>query len=329
MARLNTRRQLPISLIMADINAFKLTNDVFGHIKGDELLLLVAKILKKACREEDIISRWGGDEFVILLLRTSEESAARIARTIKKLAAQENFDGIPVNISLGYAVKNNIEVDINDVLADAEEMMYTNKLDEGKEARKYILKSMRRRLHESDEAFTRRIEALQELAEKSGLYLGLSPKEVRDLVMLAEYHDIGRLAFPENIMKKWNRLRGRDYQKYKMHVEVGYRIAQSYDELKDIAEAILCHHERWNGRGYPRGLCGENIPAIARAFSVIEAYYTFANDYRGRRELSVAEILRRLEMGAGTDYDPDMVEGFIKYYRSSGKNNQEEMLSVK
>jgi diguanylate cyclase len=128
MERLDTERQLPIGMIMADLNELKITNDTLGHLVGDEMLRQTAEILKSSCRGEDIISRWGGDEFVIFLPQTTKEDVKAICHRIDERCKVSFVKDIPLSLALGYAIKNNIEKDLAEILIEAEENMYIDKL---------------------------------------------------------------------------------------------------------------------------------------------------------------------------------------------------------
>ena len=94
MQRPNTKRNMPMSLILCDVNGLKLTNDIFGHAYGDELIKRVAEVLRESCRAEDILARWGGDEFVLLLPGTDYAQAADIAARISEDIASQSIQAI-------------------------------------------------------------------------------------------------------------------------------------------------------------------------------------------------------------------------------------------
>jgi diguanylate cyclase (GGDEF)-like protein/PAS domain S-box-containing protein len=127
IVRHDTARQLPLAIIVCDLNNLKLINDHYGHKKGDEMLTSTAAVIKKCCREEDIVARWGGDEFVILLPQNSHRKAERVCRRINQLCANTFIAGIPVSIALGLAVKTDSDQKIYDLFMEAEKEMYRAK----------------------------------------------------------------------------------------------------------------------------------------------------------------------------------------------------------
>jgi len=127
LLRIDTERQFPISLIMGDLNNLKLANDIFGHEEGDRLLVKIAEILRSSCREEDVIARWGGDEFVILLPKTDEEAASSICSRIKEACKESESYPVQPSISLGADTRSSCEESVNKMLSVAEMQMYKNK----------------------------------------------------------------------------------------------------------------------------------------------------------------------------------------------------------
>ncbi|PUU89205.1 MAG: diguanylate cyclase and metal dependent phosphohydrolase [Halanaerobium sp.] len=127
---MDTKRKLPISIIIADLNGLKIINDSYGHKKGDEILIQASQILKESLREEDILARYGGDEFAVLLPNTTKETAEKINKRIKEKCKKINNNPIPISIALGEATKEKPEQDIKEILKKADDKMYKDKLSE-------------------------------------------------------------------------------------------------------------------------------------------------------------------------------------------------------
>ncbi|MGM0502266.1 MAG: sensor domain-containing diguanylate cyclase, partial [Bacillota bacterium] len=142
LQQLDTTKEMPISIIMGDANGLKLINDTYGHIIGDQMLIEIADLLKDSCRENDIISRWGGDEFIILLPQTELEEAQTICRRINNSCSNHSIKKIPLSIALGAATKKDESDDIYDILKKSEERMYKNKLIQSEDRKRNILKSL-------------------------------------------------------------------------------------------------------------------------------------------------------------------------------------------
>lgn len=309
--RLNTQRQIPLSIIIGDVNGLKLINDAFGHHDGDELLTSVSSLLKQACREEDIIARWGGDEFAILLPQTSEEDALQLYKRIKNSCRQAGSYPLQISISLGVATKKYNWQDIREIIKEAEDRMYRNKLLEHKSNRSIFITSLEKTLwmksHETREHTSR----LRRMVIQLGQTLALPENELDNLILLAALHDIGKIAIPSNILDKPTRLTPDEWEIINKHPEIGYRIALSSPDLSPIAESILMHHERWDGSGYPLGVKGSDIPLNARILAIADAYDVMVHGRPYQKSTSHKEALEEVERCAGTQFDPHLVQIFI------------------
>jgi len=315
LKRLDTKRQLPISILMGDLNGLKLVNDAFGHEKGDELLKSIAEVLRKSCRKEDIIARWGGDEFVIIFPKTSKEIAEKICDRIKQNCEEYNKTNnqtpIPLSIALGYATKEMENEKIDEILKIAEDRMYRNKLIEGKGFRDTVLQTLKELLWSNSYESKVHEERIKELATRMSDILYLSDIDREDLILLSHFHDIGEITIPSEILKKNTSLSKEEFKKIKTHPEVGYRIAEASYELTKIAEYILTHHEWWNGKEYPRGLKREEIPLVSRIFSIIDAYEVMTSGRPYKKAKTKEEAIEELKKCAGTQFDPNLVEVFL------------------
>jgi HD-GYP domain-containing protein (c-di-GMP phosphodiesterase class II) len=151
----------------------------------------------------------------------------------------------------------------------------------------------------------------------------LSAKELDELVLLAVLHDIGKVGIKESVLQKTETLTAEDWEEMKKHPEIGCRIAQNTPELGPIAEYILCHHERWDGQGYPQGLKGEEIPLLCRILAVADAYDAMTSDRTYRKALSREEAIEEIKRNAGTQFDPQIVEMFLESIKSINKKGDE------
>ena len=314
LKRLDTPRQLPISLILGDVNGLKLINDVFGHEEGDRLLRQIAFILRESCRKEDVVARLGGDEFAVFLPRTSAEAAGEIIPRIKHLCSQRKIGPMQLSIALGAVTKETPTQDMGKVLRDAEEKMYQTKLLESKGIRTSLYLSLQKVLFEKSFETEEHIARLKELALRMASSLGLFSTEVSKLSLLASWHDIGMVALPEEILRKTGPLTGEEWGRVQKHPEIGYRLAESSPDLVAIAEAILSHHENWDGSGYPLGLKGEKIPLPSRILAIVDAFDNMTHGGSYEKTLDHEEALKWLSKRAGRQFDPCLVQVFIKLF---------------
>ncbi|MEN6324722.1 MAG: PocR ligand-binding domain-containing protein [Syntrophomonas sp.] len=304
LKRLDTERQLPLSLFMGDVNGLKMVNDALGHQEGDKLLVTVAELLKKSCRKEDIVARWGGDEFIILLPLCSSKTATKIFKRIKDSCQHINDLPIQTSISLGWAIKNHPAQDIRGIIKEAEDKMYRNKLLESRSARSTFLVSLEQTLWTRSHETKEHCQRMQEIAQKIGQAINLPDSELDNLKLLAALHDIGKIAIPNSILDKPGKLSPEEWESIKKHPEIGYRIALSSPEMAPIAEAILYHHERWDGTGYPLKLKGVHIPLISRIIAIADTYDVMINGRPYQGAVSKEAVCAEIERCAGTQFDP-------------------------
>lgn len=317
LRRLNTKRQLPISIIVGDVNSLKLVNDAFGHLKGDLYLCEAARILEECCRGEDIIARWGGDEFSIILPKTKRDHADKIIKRIRSTASKMESDGIPLSISLGYSTKEQPDQDINVVIQSAENNMYSRKLVERKSITSSIISALERTLWEKSHETREHAERIKKLALRLGRSINLFQNRLDELILLSALHDIGKIAIPEDILNKSDKLTEREWRKIKKHPEIGYNICESSPQLAVIAEAVLAHHEWWNGSGYPLGLKGEDIPITSRIIAIADSYDVMISGRNYKEPLSKGEAIKELRKYSGIQFDPKLVKNFIEILKES------------
>lgn len=323
--RLDHPDYLPLSLIIGDINGLKLINDAFGHSEGDKLLISIAKIMADCIQEQDVLVRTGGDEFVIMLPQTAYPEAGVMVENIKK-ACEEGYkldnELIITSISLGFATKTTTHESFEKIFKLAEESMYRKKLLEYKSFHSAIMDSIKTTLYEKSNETEAHAERMAELAKQLGRALGLDQEELVALELAATLHDIGKISIDSKLLKKNSPLTDADWREMKKHPEVGYRIAQTIPELRKISEYILCHHERWDGKGYPQGLKGEEIPVLARILAIVDAYDAMTENRSYRRAMTENEAIDELQNHAGRQFDPALVAVFIKDVIKKRLSNQ-------
>ena len=312
MKRLDTKRQYPISIIIGDINGLKLINDAYGYNKGDEVLKKVALIFKNNIRHEDILCRWGGDEFAILLPNTKEEDSIKIINRIKENCIKNSTESMPLNVSMGFAIKTSSEKKINEIAKEAEDMMNKHKLLENESARSSIILSLQKALEERDYETEEHATRMANLSVLLGEKLKLNYNELNELRLVAMLHDIGKISISDNIILKPGKLTLEEWEVIKKHPECGYRLAISCRDLVEIARGILYHHERWDGKGYPKGLKGKKIPTISRIVSIADAFDAMTNDRPYRKAMTIEEAVNEIKKEAGAQFDPDFVKLFTE-----------------
>ena len=312
LRRLDTERNLPISVIMADVNGLKLYNDVFGHAAGDKLLIKTAELIKMECRGDEIIARLGGDEFVILLPKTNSKEAEEIIKRIKASSSRVRLKSAELSISFGWETKISINQDINEILKNAEDYMYRNKLYESPSIRGRTIQAIINSLHEKNKREEQHSQRVSNLCEAIGIAMGINENELNELKTVGLLHDIGKIAIDEKILNKPGRLTKLEWNEIKRHPEIGYRILSSVSDMAELAKFVLAHHERWDGKGYPKGLKGRETPLQARIITVADAYDAMTGERAYCMPLTQDVAIEELVKNAGTQFDAEIVKIFVE-----------------
>ncbi len=318
MARLNTKRQLPLAVIMADLNGLKLVNDTYGHAKGDKMLIEAANIIRNSCRVEDVIARWGGDEFLILLPQTTAEEARLICNRITKGCQDSIVGNVPVSIALGAASKTSMAKNLAETLCEAEDEMYKQKLTENRSTKSAMVTALLNTLAAKSYETEEHTRGMQKIAQKIGANLNLSASELHRLELLVTLHDIGKINISEDILTKKSSLTAEEWEAIRKHPEIGYRIAMATEEFAHVAEDILAHHEKWDGSGYPQSLKAKVIPLLSRITAIADAYEVMSNGRPYKKAMSENEIVAEYKRCAGTHFDPELAEMLLSILEADG-----------
>lgn len=342
MAR-SKRFDHPLSLIILDLDHFKNVNDKFGHQSGDVVLKSVGRFLRNETRKMDYVARYGGEEFAIILPETMAAAAIRVAEKlrvkIKEFVAAEA--GLPpsyIGASFGVADYPNCAADKDSLIAAADSaLLFTKK--KGRNQVSYFLNLADRELSRGDiEELGERLcgagmETIRALAlavdSNDGYYLedterisvitqaladdiGLNDEKTETLLLATKLHDIGKVGISGDVLSNRDELSPDDMSRVQQHPEIARLILHEAVAIKDLVSAILYHHERWDGTGYPEQLAGEDIPLMARIVSIMDAYRAMLSDRPYRMAISQQEAVAELRKNAGKQFDPSLVEVFTR-----------------
>jgi diguanylate cyclase (GGDEF)-like protein len=319
------------SLVMLDVDEFKLLNDTHGHPAGDAVLRQVAALLAERTRAADIVGRYGGDEFLLVLPETTATEAGLFAQQLRAALAEEPYvttagEQIPIHASFGIAAYPEDAPDANGLVALADANLYSSKRRGGdaitgnEEERPLrdaeggtfgLFESLVTAVDNKDRYTRRHSEEVTEYALAISKALGLSEDSQRVLRVASLLHDVGKIGIPDRILRKPGSLSKGEYEVVKGHPLLAETIIASIPDVEEIRAAVAAHHERYDGLGYPHGLAESAIPLLARIMAVADTYSAMTTDRPYRKALSGEEALAELRACSGTQFDPEIVETFV------------------
>ncbi|PRR80744.1 HD domain-containing phosphohydrolase [Clostridium vincentii] len=308
--QLDKDKESNYNIIMGDINGLKVTNAILGHKEGNRILTRVSEIIKKICEDTAIISRWGGDEFVILVRNKNEDYISHLINKIRESC--ETSKDLSISIAFGYGKWDERTTNSEGVMNLAEERLYRKKLLENKSQRSASINSLLTTLYEKNTETQEHTMRIKYLSSKLGIRLGLRKDKLEELALLSLLHDIGKIGIPEQILMKPGKLTAEEWIIMKNHSSIGYRIANSTPELAHISDEILAHHERYDGTGYPNELKGKEIPLLSRIINIVDSFDVMTHKRVYKEAFDKSYVLEELKRCSGGQFDSVIVEEFIK-----------------
>lgn len=304
-------KPLPLSIIVADLNCLKITNDTFGHEAGDKLIINMAKLIQSNIEEGHIACRIGGDEMIVIMPETDVRKSLDILAKIKQATISSKEEPIRPLVALGAATKINEDESFSRLFKRAEEKMYENKMDESEYTYDKVIGSFKKAILENEYESPEHYERLKALCLELGYAMNLDKEDLDALALLSDLHDIGKAGLDKEILLKEGPLTHDEWEKIKRHPELGFKIVSSSVKFSHVGKGILAHHEHWDGKGYPQGLKGEEIPLIARIFAVVEAYDVMTHKRPYKKTFTKNEAILELRNCFGTQFDSRVAEVFI------------------
>lgn len=301
-----------VSIIITDINGLKIINEIYSSLEGDETLKRFSNLVKELLPNNSFFSRIGGDEFCAIVYNYNFEDVRKLSDRMLERAELEKVKDFDLSISIGLCTVGENGNTILDAIQLAEDRMLQNKLLKSESASNSIIASIKSTLFERSDETEQHAERMAECCARLGKELDLPMATINELKLLALLHDIGKIGVDDVVLKKEGPLTDAEYSRMKLHSEIGYKMASSIPHLASISYYILTHHERWDGSGYPKGLKGVEIPMQSRIVAVADAYDAMTNDRVYRKAMSKEQAFEALEVNAGTQFDPIIVDTFLK-----------------
>ncbi|MGD9604964.1 MAG: HD domain-containing phosphohydrolase [Bacilli bacterium] len=311
LQELDKEEYYPLVVAMFDFDGLKLINDAYGHNVGDEALIKISEVLKESLINNEFVSRIGGDEFVMLCPNaTMEKFENKQSFIVNKVKSIKHLD-MSYSLSSGFDIKIEVSTDIKEILKNAENNMFANKTLHGQSARSETIMTLFEALKEKYDEEKLHSDRVSQYCKMMGEKLKLNQDQIKELEFAGLMHDIGKITMPDSILDKPGRLTNEEWVIMKKHTINGYQILKSADKYSRLAEYALTHHERMDGKGYPNGLSGDEIPLFSRVICVADAYEAMTADRPYRKALSKEVAINELKRCSGTQFDANLVEIFI------------------
>ncbi len=333
-----TREQTPLSLLLLDVDGFKLYNDTYGHTRGDMLLQELARLFRKEIPAGAVLARYGSDEFAVILPGASLQEANKTAQRLCQAVDQYPFPAEitrlfnKLTVSVGVANYPYHAQKAQELLEAADEALYSCKTTGGNRVQNYhaILERLCKTVDDRDRELTSSLRTLMTVvnakdrytyghsdrvsyyAKMVGLRMGLSLQELRLLEFGAFLHDLGKLEIPREVLNHHGPLSPVEWEMMRKHPAWGAEMLKPIAMLEPIIPMVLHHHENYDGSGYPAGLKGKKIPLFARILRVVDSYDAMTTNRPYHRLLSKEQALKEIERQRGLHYDPLVAEIFLK-----------------
>lgn len=334
----------PMSVLMMDLDNFKLFNDTYGHPAGDEVLKRVSGLLRKSCRETDTVARYGGDEFLVILPETALRQAVRCAERIQANLARERFrceDSAPLPIGFSYGIASfpDDAREVMELVSIADANLYQSKTAGGNQITARgssptdnglvyvkgfdLFRAMVAAIDNKDGYTRKHSEEVTAYSLEIAKAMELGDEMLQTIQVSGLLHDVGKIGVPDHILRKPGRLTDEEFNVMQQHPVFGALIVGAIPGMDHVVLGVRHHHERYDGRGYPDRLAGDQIPLIGRIMAVADAYSAMTTSRPYRKGLTERQSLGEIQKGLGTQFDPEIGALFIRLRESGAEKGGE------
>lgn len=314
----DSEQNFPLSIVVFDIDGLKTINSIFGDSMGDHVIWYTATSIRSMLPDHAYLARIDGDETILLLPETTEIQAADLARSIvNHVEHGHNFE-FELSLAYGIACKTSeASGSIQQLLSIARNNMECKKLLNRRSEKSALVDSLMKTLNQSDFETEEHCNRVKVLSHNIGIRMGLSESDLTALELLAMLHDIGKLSVPINILRKPGKLTEKEWALMQQHSIKGYHITNTSQELSIISNLVLCHHEHWDGSGYPNAMKGTEIPLLSRIISVVDAFDVMTHDRPYHSAIPVTDAIAELKRCSGQQFDPEIVQVVVDLYENT------------
>ncbi len=332
-----------LSLIFFDLDYFKSYNDIYGHQKGDELLKAVAGLTKRNIRSSDVLFRYGGDEFCVVLPDTSKETAGEVAHRLREVISGHHFEEYKcarngnLTISVGVSALDSAVHSYMKLIDNADSALYRAKflrrnrvevyssvfeqfgeLEQNKAAEESLrsLKALITVINSRDTYTYMHSERVVDYCRLMADYLDLNMEQKKCLVYSAYLHDLGKINISKEILISDKKLTNEEWGELKRHPVDSADIIGQIESFRDMADVVLQHHEKYDGSGYPNGLKGEEITYLARILTIVDSFDAMTNHRPYQSVKTFDEAFEEIANCKGSHFDPVLAEQFIDMMKS-------------
>lgn len=310
ITEINLYRKYPYSAVVCSINGINLIAEGFGEDAGKAATMHVAELLRSQLRASDFAAYDDGN-MIVLMPDTEAASAELVFQRISKMLNKDRTFNFSLSFEYGVSSRTGPDIGMQQTVSQAQAAMVSKKMKSDDQVHQSIIASLREALRFSSFETEQHSIRVQNMAERLARKLNLPESELENLRNLALFHDIGKMSVPEEIINKPSGLTVEEQRIMQLHVINGYKIANASKELMPIARGILCHHERWDGNGYPNGYAGEDIPYLSRIVSVADSFDVITHDRPYKVALPVEEAVAEIKRNSGKQFDPAVVNAFL------------------